>query len=390
MSMSRAVSPPLPRGSAGREYAALVQRWRRTFPDAAATLSQLGAKLAPVARHAYGGAMSSSAHDALFKAVFGQPEHARGALRSVVPPAIADALDWPSLTAGPSSFIDEALGARHADLLFSVAWRDGGEALVYLLFEHQSTSDDRMAFRLLRYLVRIWERWLAEHPRAETLPVIVPVVLYHGDQVWSAPLTFDALFDIPAAVRPALAPHLVQFTYLLDDLSEIPDDQLRARAMMTALGRLVEICFKHARTRADLPEILAGWADVLHEVIHAPDGLEALVLVMRYILLVNDHVEPATLQAFLERVAGPDTKETIMTAGERLIQQGEERGIQKGEERGIQKGQRALLLHQLRTRFRSDVSADMEQRVANASSDQIALWAERVLSATTLAELLAD
>jgi len=350
--------------------------------------------------------MSSSAHDALFKAVFGQPEHARGALRSVVPPTIADALDWPSLTAGPSSFIDEALGARHADLLFSVAWRDGGEALVYLLFEHQSTSDDRMAFRLLRYLVRIWERWLAEHPRAERLPVIVPVVLYHGDQAWSAPLAFNALFDIPAAVRPALAPHLVQFTYLLDDLSEVPDDQLRARAMMTALGRLVEICFKHARTRADLPEILAGWVDVLQEVIQAPNGLEALVLVMRYILLVNDHVEPATLQAFLERVAGSDAKETIVTAGEQLIQKGvelgeargmqkgvelgEARGIQKGVELGIQRGERAMLLHQLRTRFRSDVSADTEQRVANASNDQIALWAERVLSAVTLAELLAD
>jgi predicted transposase/invertase (TIGR01784 family) len=350
--------------------------------------------------------MSSSAHDALFKAVFSQPEHARGALRSVVPAVIAEALDWSSLVASPSSFIDQTLGARHADLLFTVAWRDGGEALVYLLFEHQSTSDDRMAFRLLRYLVRIWERWLADHPRAERLPVIVPVVLYHGDEAWSAPLAFDALFDIPAAVRPALAPHLVQFTYLLDDLSEIPDDQLRARAMMTALGRLVEICFKHARTRADLPEILAGWADVLREVIRAPDGLEALVLVMRYILLVNDHVEPATLQAFLERVAGPDIKDTIMTAGERLIQQGEERGfqkgealgiqkgvelgIQKGEARGIQKGERALLLRMLRTRFRSDVSAETEQRVANASSEQIALWAERVLSAATLAELLAD
>ena len=44
---------------------------------------------------------------------------------------------------------------RHTDLLFSVAWRGGGEALVYLLFEHQSTSDGLMAFRILRYLVRI-------------------------------------------------------------------------------------------------------------------------------------------------------------------------------------------------------------------------------------------
>ena len=147
------------------------------------------------------------------------------------------------------------------------------------------------------------------------LPVIVPVVLYHGAEAWSAPVAFDALFDIPDTVRPALAPHLVRFTYLLDDLSEIPDDRLRARAM-TALGRLVEACFKHARTRPDLLEILSGWADVLRDVVSAPNGLEALALVMRYILVVNDHVEPETLRAFLERVAGPDTKDTIMTAGE--------------------------------------------------------------------------
>jgi hypothetical protein len=238
-----------------------------------------------------------------------------------------------------------------------------------------------MAFRLLRYLVRIWERWLADHPRSETLPVIVPAVLYHGAEPWSAPVAFDALFDIPDAVRPALAPHLVRFTYLMDDLSEIPDDRLRARAM-TALGRLVEACFKHARTRADLLEILSGWADVVREVVSAPDGLEALVLVMRYILLVNDHVELEGLQAFLERVAGPNAKDTIMTAGERLIQQGEERGIQKGE--------RALLLRLLRQRFGNQVDTETERRLATASAERVSTWAERVLSAATLADLLAD
>jgi predicted transposase/invertase (TIGR01784 family) len=338
--------------------------------------------------------MSSSPHDALFKAVFGQPEHARGALRSVLPGPVADALDWPSLAPSPGSFIDQALAERHTDLLFSVAWRDGGEALVYLLFEHQSSSDARMGFRLLRYLVRIWEHWLAEHPRAKALPAIVPVVLYHGAEPWAAPIAFDALFDLPDVARTALAPHLVRFTYLVDDLSEIPDDQLRARAMMTALGKLVEACFKHGRTRADLLEILSDWAGVVREVVSAPDGLEALVLVMRYILLVNDHVEPKTLQAFLERVTGPDAKDTIMTAGERLIQQGEAqgeaRGIQKGVAQGIQQGQRALLLRLLQQRFGRQVNVAAEQRVATASTEQIAVWADRVLSAETLAELLTD
>lgn len=329
--------------------------------------------------------MSSSPHDALFKAVFGQPEHARGALRAVVPTAIAEAIDWPTLAQCSGSFIDPVLSGRHTDLLFSVAWRDGGEALVYLLFEHQSTSDDRMAFRLLRYLVRIWERWLADHPRAATIPVVIPVVLYHGAEPWSAPMAFEALFDIPDAVRDAIAPHLVRFNYLMDDLSKVSDDRIRARAM-TALGRLVAACFKHARTRSDLLEILGGWADVVRDVIGAPNGLEALALVMRYILLVNDHVEPTALQAFLERVAGPDAKDTIMTAGERLIQQGEELGIQKG----IEQGERAVLLRLLRQRFGGQVAPDTERRLATASTDQLATWVERMLSTATLTELLAD
>ena len=81
-------------------------------------------------------------------------------------------------------------------------------------------------------------------------------------------------------------------------------------------------------------------------------------------------------------MAGPEAKDTIMTAGERLIQQGEERGIQKGE--------RALLLRLLRKRFGNQVDDDTERRLEAASAEKIAIWAERVLPAGTLAELLAD
>jgi Domain of unknown function (DUF4351) len=75
-----------------------------------------------------------------------------------------------------------------------------------------------------------------------------------------------------------------------------------------------------------------------------------------------------------------------MTAEERLIQQGEERGIQKG----VQQGERSLLLRLLRQRFGSQVDRDTEQRLATATAEQIGTWADRVLSAASLAELLAD
>jgi predicted transposase YdaD len=79
--------------------------------------------------------MITNPHDALFKAVFGQPEHARGTLRAIVPPLLAEAIDWSALALRPGSFVDAELSYRHADLLYTARMHDGSEALVYLLFE---------------------------------------------------------------------------------------------------------------------------------------------------------------------------------------------------------------------------------------------------------------
>ncbi|HEU4727425.1 MAG TPA: hypothetical protein VFT22_06045 [Kofleriaceae bacterium] len=130
----------------------------------------------------------------------------------------------------------------------------------------------------------------------------------------------------------------------------------------------------------------------MRDVVLAPKGLEALELVMRYILLVNDQTGIQPLQAFLERAAGPEAKDTVMTVGQRLIDQGFQEGIQQGRQEGIQQGrqdaERAVLLRLLR--FGAQVDGDLERRLAVASSEQIAAWTERVLTAATLSELLAS
>jgi len=239
-----------------------------------------------------------------------------------------------------------------------------------------------MAERMFHYQARIWSHWRADHPKARMLPMILPIVMYHGASSWSEPRSFDALLDVPPAVRPAVEPHLVRFTYLLHDLSEISDDELRVGALRTALAKLVVMCFKYARTRADFLQILGRWMDVAREVAQAPHGLEALAQVMRYILEVNDHVELQELQGLLERDLGPEAKDAIMTAGQRLIEQGRQQGIEQGRQE--------LLLLLLRQRFGDVVDAHVEQRIATASIEQIEAWSVRVLSAATLAELFAD
>ena len=62
---------------------------------------------------------------------------------------------------------------------------------------------------------------------------------------------------------------------------------------------------------------------------------------------------------------------------------------QEAIQEGVKQGERKLLLRLLRRRFGAEVDGETERHVAAASAEQIEIWAERALSAATLAELLA-
>ena len=118
---------------------------------------------------------------------------------------------------------------------------------------------------------------------------------------------------------------------------------------------------------------------------------------MRYTLLVNEQARPEALMAVLEREVGPRAKDTIVSIGQQLIEQGVQQGLQQGLEQGLEQGlqqgklqgERALLLRLLEQRFGEAVDAATSQRIAVASAEQIERWADRVLSVATLAEVLA-
>jgi hypothetical protein len=84
---------------------------------------------------------------------------------------------------------------------------------------------------LLRYRVRIWEQWL-NAGNSGRLPVVVPVVVYHGAASWCVSRQFaDEVEDAPALrdYVPACVDHLI-------DLSGYRDDELQGAVMLhTAL-----------------------------------------------------------------------------------------------------------------------------------------------------------
>lgn len=330
-------------------------------------------------------AASTTPHDALFKATFSRVEHAAAILREALPPGIVERLDFTTLTHCSGSFVDRALTARHTDLLFS-AKLSGRAAFLYVLFEHQSGVDPLMAFRLLGYLVRIWEDHLGKHPEARRLPAILPVVLHHSATGWRAEVAFEALLDLDPETLAAVSNHVPRFRFILDDISVETDDALRNRAM-TALGRLALWCLRHGREPTELVRRLADWADLVREVRAAPDGAAALAAIWRYILTVSEAMPPEELLAKMLDAVGEDAEEEIVTVADELHERGRLQGLAEGERKGLAEGQRRTLLRLLRTRFGA-LPADVVARIRAADAAQLDLWTDRVLTAPTLAAVL--
>jgi len=60
--------------------------------------------------------------------------------------------------------------------------------------------------------------------------------------------------------------------------------------------------------------------------------------------------------------------------------------MQKGVQEGVQKGEQALLLRLLRSKFRQ-VPDWAEEKIRQATPEQIIVWSENILAANSIAEV---
>jgi predicted transposase/invertase (TIGR01784 family) len=133
-------------------------------------------------------------HDKFFKEIFGQPDLAADFVRNYLPSAIVNALNLDSLEVQKESFVDEKLKENFADLIYRVRLRNSSQSsFVCLLFEHKSNPDKWVAFQVLSYLLQFWERLKAN--KAKSLPLIFPVLFYHGETRWNYSTSFSALLN---------------------------------------------------------------------------------------------------------------------------------------------------------------------------------------------------
>jgi len=152
---------------------------------------------------------------------------------------------------------------------------------------------------------------------------------------------------------------------------------------------------QHIRVR-DLGAKLPGWTGLLGEVLRS-SGLEGLRLVLQYIVEASESIDQADLVRLARRAErGP--REAIMPLADKLREEGREQGRQvmkslaeklreEGREEGLNEGQRKLLLKLLGLRF-GPLPETVELRVRTARTAELSRWAERVLTAESIEEVL--
>lgn len=264
-------------------------------------------------------------HDRLFRLAFSAPELAASELRALLPDALTERLDLSGLTAIEGTFVDDELRRSQCDVLMSTRL-DGHTALVYVLMEHQSEPDPVMPLRMLKYMIKVWDRY-----RDGPLPVVIPVVVYPGRRPWNGPTDLFEMFGLDSELA-AVLPGLPRMRLYVDDLSRDVEQRLRNSAR-TAAAQLVLLALRRAPGSTDVAAVLRGWREQLAELVATPSGLSLFAGLLTYIREVSETPE-RKLHELAARL-GPEAEERYMTTADLLRREGEARGEVRGEVRAI-------------------------------------------------------
>ena len=239
---------------------------------------------------------------------------------------IKSLIDLSTIAPQKESFVDDKLRLNIADLLYSVNLkREPGTdepetGYIYLLLEHQSTSDPLMPYRLVKYMIGIIDHHL-KHKGGRTLPFIFPMVLYTGSRPYRHSMDFFDLFE----AHKERARQVWLHPFKLIDLTQISDDELRRHDWYGTMALLL----KHIHDRDILP-LLRHRLEVMRKIEKAGES-GYLYTVLSYVM---EAAEVSSHEAFVETFKQLESldKDKIMTMAEQFRQEGRQEGWQEGKD----------------------------------------------------------
>lgn len=331
-------------------------------------------------------------HDKFFKETFGNVEIAKDFLNNYLPENIMNVVDVNTLEPQKDSFINEELQEGFSDMLFRVKINKR-EGYIYFLFEHKSYTSKDISFQLLKYMIEIWEAKIKKEGTKE-LPMIIPLVIYHGKDNWNIKTTLGELItgykDLPKDIQKFIP----NYEYLIYDLSRYTDEEIKGQAQL----RIILTIFRDIFTKDNkgLKKSIYRAAEYLQELEDKQTGIEYFETFIKYIFNARVNFTKKDVGEIIDKISKtyPEGSELVMTLAEIFRQEGKEegikKGIEKGIEKGIQQGERRKSLNyavKLLTKKFGKLPEEYKEKLNNADIEILDLIVEEIFSLESLDDI---
>jgi len=319
----------------------------------------------------------SCPHDRLFKTAMSDIRVAQDFFEHYLPASIRALADLDSLEICPNSYVDQALALTSSDVLYKATIANETSYL-FLLCEHQSSVDHFMPFRVWQYIVAIWRDHIKQ-TQAKTLPLVVPLVFYHGARPYDGARDIRDLIQAPQA----LIEEILFKPFHLIDTHHIADETLREQHWAGVMAFVM----KHIFAR-DCMTFIQPLLEMVRSLEQKTGATDYIVALLNYLLEVGNTGQLETLVDTL-REGLSDRGDEVMSIAEMLREAGRKAGIQTGIQTGIHTGESNVLVRQLERKF-GVIPFIYQKRIQEADSEQLLCWAEKLLEAETLERLFEE
>ena len=133
-------------------------------------------------------------HDKYFRKTFGRNRNAIDLLENISPPEDLERIDLDTLNTMEESYVDRDFDQHRTDVIFRSNLKGNDQqAYICCLFEHKSSQERLTVLQVLNYMVRIWTK---KKKDSKELPVVIPIVFYHGLNPWTQPMKLSEIFNL--------------------------------------------------------------------------------------------------------------------------------------------------------------------------------------------------
>ena len=275
-------------------------------------------------------------HDKFFKRFFRYKEITKDFLENYLPENIKEIVDLDKINLEDASHIDKDLKETFSDMLFSININNK-EGYLYFLFEHKSYGSRDVSLQLLKYMIEIWFKDM-EDKKLSNLPVIIPIVIYHGKTRWNIVENLgdiiEGYYELPEDIKE----YIPNFKYLIYDLSSFTDEQIKGQV----INKIILTTFKKIQNEdfEGMMECLLDMGIYLNELEDKQRATEYFEILMKYVFGARTDFTQKEARKIIKQIENiyPEGSEIVMTLAERFIEEGMEKGMKKGMEKGMEKG----------------------------------------------------